>query len=130
MTVFSYTCRDYVCGGFADVSMSGDDLVRVLSALGNAQRLRIMAALVPGRNYVSQLARELQMSRPLLHLHLQRLEAAGLVKGTLELSPDGKAMKFYEVPPFSIDLNPNVIVEAAKSLTDHGNDTESKEGNT
>jgi len=112
------------------VSMSGDDLVRVLSALGNAQRLRIMAALVPGRNYVSQLARELQMSRPLLHLHLQRLEAAGLVKGTLELSPDGKAMKFYEVPPFSIDLNPNVIVEAAKSLTDHGNDTESKEGNT
>ena len=64
MTVFSYTCRDYVCGGFADVSMSGDDLVRVLSALGNAQRLRIMAALVPGRNYVSQLARELQMSRP------------------------------------------------------------------
>jgi len=112
------------------VSMSGEDLVRVLSALGNAQRLRIMAALVPGRNYVSQLARELQMSRPLLHLHLQRLEAAGLVKGTLELSPDGKAMKFYEVPPFSIDLNPNVIVEAAKSLTDHGNDTESKEGNT
>ena len=112
------------------MSMSGDDLVRVLSALGNAQRLRIMAALVPGRNYVSQLARELQMSRPLLHLHLQRLEAAGLVKGTLELSPDGKAMKFYEVPPFSIDLNPNVIVEAAKSLTDHGNDTESKEGNT
>ena len=112
------------------MSMSGDDLVRVLSALGNAQRLRIMAALVPGRNYVSQLARELQMSRPLLHLHLQRLEAAGLVKGTLELSPDGKAMKFYEVPPFSIDLNPNVIVEAAKSLTDHGNDTESNEGNT
>ena len=112
------------------MSMSGEDLVRVLSALGNAQRLRIMAALVPGRNYVSQLARELQMSRPLLHLHLQRLEAAGLVKGTLELSPDGKAMKFYEVPPFSIDLNPNVIVEAAKSLTDHGNDTESKEGNT
>ena len=70
-----------------------------LSALGNAQRIRIMAALVPGRNYVSQLARELQMSRPLLHLHLQRLEGAGLVKGTLELSPDGKAMKFYEVPP-------------------------------
>ncbi|HYP59054.1 MAG TPA: winged helix-turn-helix domain-containing protein, partial [Thermomicrobiales bacterium] len=104
--------------------MNGDDLVKILSALGNAQRIRIMAALVPGRNYVSQLARELQMSRPLLHLHLQRLEAAGLVKGTLELSPDGKAMKFYEVPPFSIDLNPNMIVEAADSLTEHGNETE------
>ena len=112
------------------MAMSGDDLVKILSALGNAQRIRIMAALVPGRNYVSQLARELQMSRPLLHLHLQRLEAAGLVKGTLELSPDGKAMKFYEVPPFSIDLNPNMIVEAADSLTEHGNETESKEGSS
>jgi len=110
--------------------MNGDDLVKILSALGNAQRIRIMAALVPGRNYVSQLARELQMSRPLLHLHLQRLEAAGLVKGTLELSPDGKAMKFYEVPPFSIDLNPNMIVEAADSLTEHGNETESREGSS
>ncbi len=112
------------------MAMNGDDLVKILSALGNAQRIRIMAALVPGRNYVSQLARELQMSRPLLHLHLQRLEAAGLVKGTLELSPDGKAMKFYEVPPFSIDLNPNMIVEAADSLTEHGNETESREGSS
>ena len=111
------------------MAMSGDDLVKILSALGNAQRIRIMAALVPGRNYVSQLARELQISRPLLHLHLQRLEAAGLVKGTLELSPDGKAIKL-KVPPFSIDLNPNMIVEAADSLTEHGNETESREGSS
>src|SRR4029079_11204794 len=117
MPVFSYTCRDYVCGGFADVSMSGDDLVRVLSALGNAQRLRIMAALVPGRKYVSQMARDLKMSRPLLHLHLQCLEAAGLVTGTLELSPDGKAMKFYEVAPFSIEITPGSLARAGESLT-------------
>jgi predicted transcriptional regulator len=106
--------------------MSGDDLVRVLGALGNAQRLRIIAALVPGRNYVSQLARELQISRPLLHLHLQKLEAAGLVKGSLELSPDGKAMKFYEVAPFSIELNPGAIAEAAATLSESGTDVESK----
>jgi len=108
------------------VSMSGDDLVKVLSALGNAQRLRIMAALVPGRNYVSQLARELQISRPLLHLHLQKLEAAGLVKGALELSPDGKAMKFYEVAPFSIELSPAAIAEAAGTLSESGTEAESK----
>ena len=97
--------------------MSGDDLVRVLSALGNAQRVRIMAALVPGRNYVSQLARDLKMSRPLLHLHLQRLEAAGLVKGTLEVSPDGKAMKFYEVTSFSIEITPASLIRASETLT-------------
>jgi predicted transcriptional regulator len=99
------------------VKVTGDDLVKVLNALGNAHRLRIMASLVPGRNYVSQLARDLHMSRPLLHLHLQRLEAAGLIRGTLELSPDGKAMKFFEVEPFSIELNPAGIVEASKTLS-------------
>jgi predicted transcriptional regulator len=31
-----------------------------------------------------------------MHLHLQRLEAAGLIVGSLELSEDGKAMKYYE----------------------------------
>ena len=99
------------------MKVRGDDLVRVLNALGNPQRLRIMAALVPGRNYVSQLARDLQMSRPLLHLHLQRLDAAGLITGSLELSPDGKAMKFFEVVPFSIELNPASIVEASATLS-------------
>ena len=112
------------------MSMSGDDLVRVLSALGNAQRIRIMAALVPGRNYVSQLARDLKMSRPLLHLHLQRLEAAGLVIGTLELSPDGKAMKFYEVPSFQIELGPDSIVAAAETLKDQDHESDSKEGSS
>ena len=110
--------------------MSGDDLVRVLGALGNTQRIRIMAALVPGRNYVSQLARDLKMSRPLLHLHLQRLEAAGLVTGTLELSPDGKAMKFYEVPPFQIELSPGSIAAAAETLTDQEHELNSKEGSS
>jgi predicted transcriptional regulator len=76
-----------------------------------------MAALEPGRNYVSQLARDLGMSRPLLHLHLQRLEAAGLVRGTLELSDDGKAMRYFEVAPFSIELNPAALVRAAETMT-------------
>lgn len=104
------------------MEVTGDELVKILSALGNPQRIRIMAALVPGRNYVSQLARDLQMSRPLLHLHLQRLEAAGLVKGQLELSTDGKAMKFFEVTPFSIALSPASIAEASATLTDGNTD--------
>ena len=96
----------------------GDDMLKVLAALANPHRLRVIAALVGGRNYVSQLARELGMSRPLLHLHLQRLEAAGLVIGKLELSADGKAMKYFEVAPFSIVLTPEGIAEAAKTLSD------------
>ena len=99
------------------MEVTGDELVKILSALSSAQRIRIMAALVPGRNYVSQLARDLKISRPLLHLHLQKLEAAGLIKGSLELSPDGKAMKFYEVPPFSIELSPESLVRASQTIS-------------
>ena len=52
----------------------------MLAALSNPHRLRIVAALQSGgRNYVSQLAREMGISRPLLHLHLQKLQDAGLV---------------------------------------------------
>jgi predicted transcriptional regulator len=56
------------------------------------------------------------MSRPLLHMHLQRLEAAGLVEGTLELSEDGKAMKFFKLTPFAIHLTPERIAEAVETL--------------
>lgn len=101
----------------ADLSApSGDELLTVLAALGNPHRLRIIAALAEGRNYVSQLAREIGMSRPLLHMHLQRLEAARLVVGSLELSADGKAMKFFEVAPFTLRLTPHVVAEAARTL--------------
>lgn len=96
---------------------SGDEMLRVLKALSNPHRLRVIAALVPGRNYVSQLARELGISRPLLHMHLQRLERAGLVVGTLELSDDGKAMKYFAVTPFSVRLTPATIAEAVATLT-------------
>jgi ArsR family transcriptional regulator len=89
----------------------------MVAALANPHRLRIVAALAEGRNYVSQLARDLGMSRPLLHLHLQRLEAAGLVKGHLELSDDGKAMKYFEVTPFALELTPQLIAEAVKTLS-------------
>lgn len=100
------------------MNLTGDQLLRLLSALGSAQRLRIVASLVPGRNYVSQMARDLKISRPLLHMHLQRLESAGLVVGHLELSEDGKAMKYFEVVPFAIELGPAAIAEAVKTLSD------------
>jgi predicted transcriptional regulator len=96
----------------------GDHLLAVLSALANPHRLRVIAALATdGRNYVSQLAREIGISRPLLHLHLQKLEEAGLVTSRLELSSDGKALNYYEVSDFAFLLTPAAIAAAAQSLT-------------
>jgi DNA-binding transcriptional ArsR family regulator len=99
------------------VEYSGDELLRMISALSNPQRLRIVASLAGGRNYVSQLARDLSMNRPLLHLHLQKLEAAGLVKSELELSDDGKAMRYFEVVPFAVTLSPLAIAGAVETLS-------------
>ena len=96
---------------------TGDDLVEMLAALSNPLRIRIMAKLAEGRDYVSHLAREIGISRPLLHMHLQRLEAAGLIIGKLELSDDGKAMKYFEVADFDLHLTAVTLAEAATTLT-------------
>ena len=90
----------------------------MLAALANPHRLRVIAALSSGgRNYISRLAREIGISRPLLHLHLQKLQDAGLVTSRLELSGDGKALNYFEVVDFGVDLTPAVIADATKSLT-------------
>ncbi|WP_024286667.1 winged helix-turn-helix domain-containing protein [Cellulomonas sp. KRMCY2] len=96
---------------------TGDELVGMLSALANPIRLRIVATLAGGRDYVSHLAREIGVSRPLLHMHLQRLEAVGLIVGHLELSTDGKAMKYFEVADFALLLTPAALAQAATTLT-------------
>jgi DNA-binding transcriptional ArsR family regulator len=99
---------------------TGDDLVEMLAALANPIRLRIIARLAGGRDYVSHLAREIGVSRPLLHMHLRRLEAAGLIVGHLELSEDGKAMKFYQVADLDLHLTAATVAEAAQTLTGGG----------
>jgi DNA-binding transcriptional ArsR family regulator len=96
--------------------MTGDDLLRVLATLANPHRLRIVAALAEERTYVSQLARDLGISRALLQVHLRKLEAGGLVSAAIEVSGDGKAMKFYEVSPFALQLAPKTIMVATRTL--------------
>jgi predicted transcriptional regulator len=96
--------------------MTGERLVQVLSTLANPHRLRVVAALAGERNYVSRLARELGISRALLQVHLRKLEAAGLVSADIEVSDDGKAMKFYQVKPFTVTLTPQLVKAAARSL--------------
>jgi predicted transcriptional regulator len=96
---------------------SGDHLLKILEALANPHRLRIVAILTKERNYISELARVLKMSRPLLYMHLQRLEKAELITSSLELSEDGKAMKYVAITPFALQLNPEQITEGVKTLT-------------
>ncbi len=96
--------------------LTGGELLQVLATLANPHRLRVVAALAAERNYVSQLARDLDISRALLQVHLRKLQAAGLVSADVEVSPDGKAMKYYEVTPFALRLTPQSISAAVRTL--------------
>jgi DNA-binding transcriptional ArsR family regulator len=94
-----------------------DRLITAIAALDNPHRLRIVAELVKGREYVSELSRRLDLSRPLLYLHLEKLAAAGFVDSKLELGADGKAVKFYELRDFDLRLTPAVIAQALAQPT-------------
>jgi DNA-binding transcriptional ArsR family regulator len=107
-----------------------EQLLAVLTAVANPQRLRIIAELTGGRIHVSELARRLGMSRPLLYMHLDKLERAALVAGHLELSGDGKAMKYFELEPFEIQLTASSItaaLQASAESTDGGSGHEGDE---
>src|SRR5215212_2808160 len=100
--------------------LTGDALVLVLSTLASPHRLRVLAALAGGRAYVSQLARDLGISRALLQVHLKKLEKAGLVTSHRELSEDGKALNYYEARPFSLHLTPALVAAAVTTLSNAG----------
>lgn len=94
--------------------MTLESEIAKVTAIAHPHRYRIIAALSAGKFHVSELARHLGMSRPLLYMHLQRLEEAGFVTGHHELSTDGKALKYFEVTPFSITLDPAEIIAAVQ----------------
>lgn len=94
--------------------MNAETLSNQLAAIASPQRMRIIALLAGERLHVSELARRVGMSRALLYMHLAKLEEAGFVAGHLELSDDGKALKFFEAVPFEISVTPAVIVAAVQ----------------
>jgi DNA-binding transcriptional ArsR family regulator len=100
------------------MALTEEQLLAVLTAVANPQRLRVIAELTGGRIHVSELARRLGMSRPLLYMHLDKLEKAGLVAGRLELSGDGKAMKYFELAPFEVRLTADTIAAALAASAD------------
>ena len=107
----------------SDVAVSGDNTERLsarLAAIASPQRMRIVAILAGESLHVSELARRVEMSRALLYMHLTKLEEAGFVTGHLELSDDGKALKFFEVVPFVLTIDAQTIVTAVAADTENG----------
>lgn len=95
--------------------MDKKSLAEILNALGNEHSLTIMAVLADGERYGSELAKEVGISRPLLYLHLKKLENAGLVESEIrhfEEPPYTK--KFYKAKNFELSLTLSKIKEIVK----------------
>jgi len=89
---------------------------KIFDALSHPMRIKIAGILANERKYVSELAKIMQMSRPLLYMHLKKLEEAALVNSHYEISDSGKTMKYYELKTFSIGLTPDLLIEIAKNI--------------
>ena len=104
MTPFKRCCKKMI-------AKTLDEIINFCGTLSNKHRLCIIAALSEKRKYTSELASELEISRPLLYLHLQKLEEVGILKGKTELGKRGRARKYYELCNFELYLNGKTIKE-------------------
>lgn len=90
-------------------------LAQLLDALGNEHGLTIMAVLASGECYVSELAKNVGISRPLLYLHLRKLENAGLVESEIRHYDEPPyTKKFYKAKDFELMLSLSRIKEIMK----------------
>ena len=104
MTPFKRCCKKMM-------TKTLDELIDLCGTLSNKHRLCIIAALSEKRKYTSELVRELEISRPLLYLHLRNLEEVGILKGKTELGKRGRARKYYELCDFELCLTGEKIKE-------------------
>ena len=93
-----------------------EDYVNIFDALSHPVRIKIIGILAEGRQYVSELARLVNISRPLLYMHLKKLEAARLVTSAMELSGSGKAMKYYALEDFGLHVTKELLGHLSQSI--------------
>ena len=95
---------------------SYEDYTKIFDALSHPMRMKIAGILAIERKYVSELAKIMQMSRPLLYMHLKKLEEAALVDSHYEISDSGKTMKYYKLKPFYLELTPDFLNELSHKI--------------
>lgn len=93
-----------------------EEYVTLFDAFSHPVRIKIIGVLTNGRQYVSELARLVNISRPLLYMHLKKLETAGLVESTMEISDNGKAMKYYTLLNFELQITKELLFKLSETI--------------
>lgn len=90
--------------------MDNTDLIEKLSALGHEYRLSILTSLTEREKYLSEIAKEVGISRALAKVHLNKLEKAELVETrTVLLEDEARALRYYKIKDFHVELSPSEL---------------------
>ena len=86
-------------------------IVNIGEAISHPLRLKVLYMLSEREWYVYELAKELNVSRQVLYLHLKRLEKAGFVESDLRLEDDDmRAKKFFKLKEFKVELGVDDLI--------------------
>jgi len=97
------------------------ELARLLSLLGNEQRLAVLGAIAAEEKYAREIAEELEISRPLAAIYLRQLEKFGLAEGVSRTSDEPPYLRrYYRAVPFEVVLNLDVIMSLERSKDETG----------
>lgn len=92
-------------------------IVKIGEAISHPLRLKLLHMLSEREWYVYALAKELNVSRQVLYLHLKRLESAGFVESDIRLEADDmRAKKFFKLKDFDIAITIDNINELFLTL--------------
>jgi predicted transcriptional regulator len=82
------------------------DLEKLLTAIGNRHRARIIAMLSEKPMHIYEIMRKLEISYPLAYMHINILRRAGLIE---EVDLGDERRKYYRTVPFRIELTPDLL---------------------
>ncbi|MGB9630633.1 MAG: ArsR/SmtB family transcription factor [Candidatus Methanodesulfokora sp.] len=82
------------------------DLEKLLTAIGNRYRARIIVMLSEKPMHVYEIMRKLGISYPLAYMHINTLRRAGLIE---EVDLGDERRKYYRTVPFRIELTPELL---------------------
>lgn len=80
-------------------------MISIGEAISHPVRLKLLYLLSERERYIYDLAKDLDISRQVVQLHLMRLEKAGFVESDLRLEDnDNRAKKFYRLKEFNVEM--------------------------
>ena len=71
--------------------------------------------LTKGENYLSEIAKNVGISRALAKVHLKKLRESGLVESRiLTLEEEARALRFYKILDFSLNISTESLAREVK----------------